>query len=309
MKKYRNLTKRLILRKVAMTACLVGITVFSGCEIDDPNNGNGGNNGGGGGNNGKVPTGVTAVGSSSNSITISWNAVTDANYYKVWRSDNASGPYVEIQSYLSNTSYTNYNLAAATTFYYKVSASDGAQSSAVSATTFLVAPSGVQATSETSSSVTITWNDLSGATSYRIHRSENSFDPNPKIFISPTTSFTDTGLPSNVQCRYAVSGYNSVTEGDKSSYVSVTTLLKAPTGVTATANSSSMITISWNAVTDASFYTIWRSDNMSGPYVEIQNYLSNTSYSNYGLSPSTTYYYKVAAYKGEQSNAVSATTY
>ena len=294
-----------------MMSLLCGVmlfSVFTGCEVpvDDDNSDDGG-----GGNGGlKAPTGVTATGSSSSSITISWNAVTDANAYKIYRSDNASGPYVEIHS-SSYSSYKNTNLSAHTTFYYKVSAynysESSAQSNTVSATTFLVAPTGVSATSETSSSITISWNDLSGATGYRIHRAANSFDPNPQTYTSTSTSFTDTGLPSNVQCRYEVSGYNTITEGDHSWQASETTLLKPPTGVTAEGSSSSSITITWNAVTDANYYYIYRSDNDSGPFISI----GNTSYGSYkdtGLSPGTTFYYKVAANHGEQSNAVSATT-
>lgn len=299
---------RLNLRNIIVGAIFLAsfLTLFPCCEKDNWNN-NGDN--GGNGNNGRIPTGITAVGSSSSSITISWNAVTDASSYNVWRSDNASGPYVNIKTVYWGTSFDNSNLAAYTTFYYKVSAGDGPQSSAVSATTFLLAPSGVEAISKTSSSITISWENLLNATSYRIHRMENSFDPNPKVFTSSTTSFTDTGLPSNVQCHYAVSGYNNITEGDKSYYVSATTLLKAPTGVTAIANSSSEITITWNAVTDAYFYKVYRSDNISGPYIEIASYIHGTSYTNNGLSPITTFYYKVAAHDGEQSDAVSATTH
>ena len=292
--------------------------VFTGCEVpvDDDNS----DDGGGGSGGLKAPTGVTATGSSSSSITISWNAVTDASGYKVYRSDNASGPYVEIYSSGSvwggtSTSYTNTNLSAHTTFYYKVSAynysESSAQSSTVSATTFLVAPTGVSATSETASSITISWDELSGATGYRIHRDANSFDPDPKTYTSTSTSFTDTGLPSNVQCRYRVSGFNSITDGDNSQQVSVTTLLKPPTGVTAEGTSSSSITISWNAVTDANYYYIYRSDNDSGPFISIGSTTygwGTTSYKDTGLSPGTTFYYKVAANHGEQSNAVSATT-
>ena len=122
--------------------CIAVLTVFSGCEPADDkkdgDNGNGNSGGGGGSSSKKVPTGVTAVGSSSSSITISWNAVTDANYYKIYRSDNASGTYIEIHSTLyegKTTSYTNSGLSPGTIFYYKVAANNGEQSNAVSATT------------------------------------------------------------------------------------------------------------------------------------------------------------------------------
>jgi len=292
---------------VFLVATIIAVmTGLTSCEMvrDDEEN----NDGGGGSGKLKAPTGVVAAGTSSRSITISWNAVTDASWYYIYRSDNVSGPYVEISTYSSATSYTNSNLSPHTTFYYKVAARDGLQSVAVSATTFLVAPTGVSATSETASSITISWDDLSGATGYRIHRAANSFDPDSKIYTSTSTSFTDTGLPSNVQCSYQVSGYNNITGGDNSQQVSVTTLLKPPTGVTAEGTSSSSITISWNAVTDASYYYIYRSDNDSGPFIYSGGCYFETSYKDTGLSPGTTFYYKVSARNGEQSEAVFATT-
>jgi len=277
----------------------------------------------------KAPTGVTAEGSSSKSITISWNAVASTSqynvgYYNIYRSDEESGPYALVDYCISKTSFTNSNLAAYTTFYYKVAASTscsretgiGDLSAAVSATTFLVAPTGAKATSETSSSITISWNSLQDATAYRIFKSGTSSDTYTEIGTSTSNSYTDTGMPSKVQYYYKVSGYNSITEGDESSYVSATTLLKAPTGVTATAKSSKEITVTWNAVTDAYSYNVYRSEDASGPYVKIDYCISKTSFTNSNLAPNTTFYYKVEAstscsstsVSGEQSTPASATT-
>jgi len=300
--------------------------VFGGCNFPtggNDENGDGGGSGNGGGSSGntsKAPTGVTATAQSSSSIKISWNAVTGASSYCVYRSDNASGPYAELGagtlggSSIFGTSYTNSNLSPATTFYYKVAARNGTQSDPVFATTWLVAPSGINAMSETSSSITISWNNLSGATAYRIYRSGSNYGSYTEIDTSASNSYTDTGLPSNVRYFYKTSGYNNITDGDQSTSDDATTLLKAPTGVTATAQSSSSIRITWNAVTDAFSYRVYRSNNVSGPYAELGagtlggSSISGTSYTNSGLSPATTFYYKVAAYRGEQSDIVFATT-
>jgi len=314
-----------------LAVVLVMGLVFSGCDFlagTNNENGDGGSGGGGGGGDGggggnglNAPTGVTATTISSSSIKISWNDMTDViqTGYRIYRSDNASGPYAEIATYeysFQGTSYTNYNLSPATTFYYKVAAifnylDTGSQSSSVSATTWMVAPTGVNAVSETSSSVKISWNNLTGATAYRIFREGNG-SAYTEVGTSTSNSYTDTGLPSNVTYTYTVSGYNSKTEGDRSSESTARVILKAPTGVTATADSSSSITITWNAVTDATGYHIYRSDNPSGPYAEINSSVSGTSYTNADLSPATTFYYKVSARNsltsGEQSEAVSATT-
>jgi hypothetical protein len=86
----------------------------------------------------------------------------------------------------------------------------------------------------------------------------------------------------------------------------------APTGVTAWATSSSSITVSWNAVSGATGYNVYRSSNASSAYNYIGNAYSGTSYTNGGLSANTTYYYRVTAYNSYgnslQSAYASATT-
>jgi len=139
--------------KMAAIAALA-LTFFSGCSYPDDKNdednnstsdsgggdgNNNQNNNSGGGGNSKIPARVTAVGSSSKSITISWTAVPDAGYYKVYRNDEESGPYTLANSWASGTSWEDRGLAGHTTYYYKVAAygngGEGELSAVVSATT------------------------------------------------------------------------------------------------------------------------------------------------------------------------------
>jgi len=71
-------------------------------------------------------------------------------------------------------------------------------------------------------------------------------------------------------------------------------LIEVPNNISATATSSSTIRISWSAVTDATDYYVYRSLSASGFY-SIVGSTANTSYTDTGLSPGTTYYYKVSA--------------
>src|SRR5437588_292500 len=70
------------------------------------------------------------------------------------------------------------------------------------------------------------------------------------------------------------------------------TIPATPTGVTATPKSSTQITISWTASAGAMWYGVFSSTSSSGPFVKI-GASSSTSFTNTGLSPSTTYYYEV----------------
>ena len=88
----------------------------------------------------------------------------------------------------------------------------------------------------------------------------------------------------------------------------------APSGLTATAASSSQINLSWTDNSgDETGFRIERKTGASGTYAEIATTSAGvTTYNNSGLSPSTLYYYQVRAYNAggnsAYSNEASATT-
>ncbi len=68
-----------------------------------------------------------------------------------------------------------------------------------------------------------------------------------------------------------------------------------PTGLTATAISSSRIGLSWTASPNAPGYSVKRATTSGGPYTTIATGVTGTNFLNTGLTPSTTYYYVVSA--------------
>jgi len=88
--------------------------------------------------------------------------------------------------------------------------------------------------------------------------------------------------------------------------------LPAPTGLTATAVSSSVINLTWNAVAGASGYKVYQSQSSSSGF-NLLGTVSTNSASNNNLPANTTLYYKVSAYKANgdesaMSSVASATT-
>ncbi|MDR1326474.1 MAG: fibronectin type III domain-containing protein [Treponema sp.] len=267
---------------------------------------------------GGAPAGLSATAGSDNSITLSWGAVSGANYYYIYRSTTEPGTYNQV-TYTSGTSYTNTGLSSGITYYYKVRAyssyySYGDYSSPVSATTPAVipsSPSSVSASAVSSSSITITWGSVTGATEYKIYRGSSS-GTYTSVGTSASTSYTDTGLTASTTYYYEVTANNSAGEGEPSSTASATTLLEAPAEVSATEDSSSSITLSWGAVSGAYSYYIYRSASEQETYDQVTPTYT-TSYTDTGLSSGTTYYYKVRACSssseyGDESSPVSATT-
>lgn len=74
----------------------------------------------------------------------------------------------------------------------------------------------------------------------------------------------------------------------------------APTGLIATAAGQNQINLSWNAVSGATEYRIYRSTTSGGPYTQVGT-STTTSFPNTGLTCNTTYYYVVRAFAGCES--------
>lgn len=161
------------------------------------------------------------------------------------------------------------------------------------------------------------WNASGGATTYYIDiATDNAFDNPVSGFINKNvgnvTSYVVTGLIGNTTYFYRVRAGNSIGTSLSSNVISVTTLLGAPE--TPVANTAT-------DVTDHNFVANWTlSVNASGYFLDVATNSSFTSpVSGYigknvgnvnfatvsGLSPLTTYYYRVRAYnsKGESANS------
>jgi fibronectin type 3 domain-containing protein len=274
-----------------------------------------------------IPTNVTATRLSANNVSVTWNAVSGATHYEVYWAYTASGEYT-LDGTPTSASFTSTDWGADESGCFKVKAVNSAGSSGYSSIAFFGAyssgssapsiPTGVTATAASSSSITVSWSAVSGATGYYVYRATSSSGSYSYRGASTSTSYTGTGLPANTTYYYKVSAYNDSGESGQSSYAYATTLSptpsipSAPTNVTATTASSSSITVSWSAVSGATIYYVYWATSSSGPYSSYAGYSESTSFIHTGLSANTTYYYKVLAYNSygasEQSSYAYATT-
>lgn len=140
------------------------------------------------------------------------------------------------------------------------------------------------------------------------------------VGTSATTSFQDTGLTPNTPYSYTVSAFDPPGNASSASATASATTLpdtsapSAPTNLTAAAVGETQISLAWSAATDdvgVAGYKIERSLNNIN-FSEIGT-SSSPAFSSSGLSPSTTYYYKVRAVDlggnlGDYSNVASAIT-
>ena len=169
------------------------------------------------------------------------------------------------------------------------------------------APAGVTAT-RGDARVTLTWNAVSGAASYRVKRATVSGGPYTTIASGiSTTSYLDaSGLTNGVTYYYIVTAVNAAGEGPASSQVSATPLaVKPPAPATLKATpGNARVALTWPASAGADSYNVKRSLVSGGPFVTIAN-VTATSYLDLNVTNGTAYYYRVTALNEAGESALS----
>jgi chitodextrinase len=274
---------------------------------------------------------LAATAASPSQINLTWNAATDnvgVAGYRVYRAGTL------IVTLGNVTTYQNTGLSPSTTYSYTVLALDiagnaSAQSTAASATTPATtdttapsSPTGLVATAVSSAQINLSWTastDNLGVTGYRIYR--NGSTTPIGTTSGSVTSYQNSSLTASTTYSYTVRAVDAAGNVSAlSSSVSATTLStpdttapSIPTGLTATAASTSQINLSWTASTDnvgVTGYRIYRNGGLAPIATTAGNV---TTYQNTGLSASTSYSYRVQAIDAAgnasaQSAQASATT-
>jgi len=262
-----------------------------------------------------APAGVSATGG-TNQVSVSWAAVTGATSYNLYWS-NVTGVTpangTRISGVTSPTVGTG--LPASTTFYYVVTAVNGAGESAASVqvaattlgatpppTTAPAAPTGVSAVGG-ALQVTVSWPAVTGAASYNVYWSTaTGVTTSTGTRIAGVSSpFVHTGRIASTAYFYIVTAVNSAGESGPSGQATATTsapplaVPPAPTGVTAIGGNK-QVSISWNAASGATSYNLYWS-NVTGVTTANGTRISGVTSPNVGtgLPDNTTYYYVVTA--------------
>ena len=84
------------------------------------------------------------------------------------------------------------------------------------------APSNVRAAAVSPTSISVTWDSVSGATSYDVYYETDS-QPTTKLNTVPGTSYTHIGLQPNTAYHYYITAKNNSGTSDYSSRASATT--------------------------------------------------------------------------------------
>ncbi len=177
------------------------------------------------------------------------------------------------------------------------------------------APGGVKATAGTAQ-VTLTWQPVTGATSYAVYVStkkggENTGGPTACTVTAPGHACTVKNLQNGTTYYFVVVTREGGASSTPSAEVSATpaSALPAPANVTAIVPGSTQINVVWSPVTGATGYDVFVAtsagkENLTGtPACTVTAPTDHCSLT--GLSPATTYYLVVVALQGTARSAAS----
>ena len=171
---------------------------------------------------------------SGSSVELSWTPVEGASGYNVYRLLSADGTHM-LESKTDLTKYTVTGLACGTTFSFFVTAYNGngegwGYSNAISVTMGLCSP--VLTYTATQTSITLSWDQISGATGYKVYRLINSFGTHMELGATTETSFEVESLACGTTFSFFVTSYND--DGERWGYdnaISASTISCSVTGV------------------------------------------------------------------------------
>ncbi|HUI07681.1 MAG TPA: fibronectin type III domain-containing protein [Verrucomicrobiae bacterium] len=267
-----------------------------------------------------TPSGLNATIVSSTEIDLTWGAAVDTggsglHGYQIFRDE-------VLVATTSNTSYSCLNLAPGTQYCFTITAYDNQGNVSVESgpvcvvtlnpastppgdTTAPTVPAGLIAAADSTTQVTVRWNAStdsggSGLAGYRVYRNGT------QVATTAGTSYSDGGLAPATEYCYTVVAFDGAGNASSTSAQAWATTLAsasddapaAPSNLAATAVSATEVTLTWQDNSDDELgFQIERALSADGPWSLVgATAADETSYSDIGLAPSTTYYYRVSAF-------------
>ena len=253
-------------------------------------------------------TGMKCSSKTDVSVTLQWDKNTSASGYELQKYDGSK--WVAIKTFTSNenTSFNVTGLKASTTFKFRLVAyKNYGSAKEYSAFTYLdvntrpYTTTGMKCSSKTDVSVTLQWDKNTSASGYELQKYDGSKWVAIKTFTSnENTSFNVTGLKASTTFKFrlvAYKNYGSAKEYSAFTYLDVNTRPYTTTGMKCSSKTNVSVNLQWNKNTSANGYVLDKYDGSK--WVTIKTFTSNanTSFNVTGLKASTTFKFRLVAYK------------
>ena len=254
-------------------------------------------------------TGMKCSSKTDVSVTLQWDKNTSASGYELQKYDGSK--WVAIKTFTSNenTSFDVTGLKASTIFKFRLVAyKNYGSAKEYSAFAYLLdantrpyTTTGMKCSSKTDVSVNLQWDKNTSASGYELQKYDGSKWVTIKTFTSnENTSFNVTGLKASTTFKFrlvAYKNYGSAKEYSAFTYLDVNTIPYTTTGMKCSSKTDVSVNLQWNKNTSANGYVLDKYDGSK--WVTIKTFTSNanTSFNVKGLKSSTTFKFRLRAYK------------
>ena len=246
----------------------------------------------------------------STSITLQWNKNSSASGYIIEAYNGKT--WVQVTKVTSNNTltYKVTKLSASKTYRYRIKAykTEGkstaysAYSATLSVNTNPTNISGFKAKAKSYNSITLQWNKNTSATGYELQKWDGKkWVTLTKISKNSTTTYTVKSLKASTTYKYKIRAYKTI--GKATQYSAYTATLSVNTnpsnmsGFKAKSKSYNSITLQWNKNTSATGYELQKWDGKKWVTLTKISKNSTITYTVKSLKASTTYKYRIRAYK------------
>ncbi len=245
----------------------------------------------------------------STSITLQWNKNSNASGYIIEAYNGKT--WAQLAKITSNNTLVCKvtKLSASKTYKYRIKAykTEGkstaysANSATLSVNTNPTNMSGFKAKSKSYNSITLQWNKNTSATGYELQKwNGKKWVALTKITKNSTTTYTVKSLKASATYKYRIRAYKTIGKATQySGYkeLSVNTNPSNMSGFKAKSKSYNSITLQWNKNTSATGYELQKWNGKKWVALTKIKKNSTTTYTVKSLKASSTYKYRIRAYK------------
>ena len=242
------------------------------------------------------------------SANLQWDKNTSASGYELQKYNGSNWETIKTFTSNANTSFNVTGLKASTTFKFRLRAYKTIDNvKEYSAFTYLdvntrpYTTTGMKCSSKTNVSANLQWNKNISANGYVLDKYDGSKWVTIKTFTSnANTSFNVTGLKASTTFKFRLRAYKTigkVKEYSAFTYLNVNTRPYTTTGMKCSSKTNVSANLQWNKNRSADGYVLDKYDGKK--WVTIKTFTSNanTSFNVTGLKASTTFKFRLRAYK------------
>ena len=253
---------------------------------------------------------ITKMVSTNDGITLTWNEISSADGYKIYRKSTGAWQSVGTVTPAGICTYTDKSAVSGNKYYYSVVSFFGDDESSIDGVDNTIGVLFVKGTSKvtlsnSTSGITVKWEKADGAVKYGICRRASVYEEWQQLYVTAdgtVLSYVDKAVKSGSEYQYLIRTYS-----DSSTYIATESgtlkCLACPT--VKAANAYSGVKVVWNKISGAEKYRIYRKAVGDTSWTVI-NDVTALTYTDKTAKSGKTYYYTVAAFSGSTRSAYKA---